>query len=279
MKSSFPAALIFGLLVAVPAFAAEKGKKPSGKKPSTVPGSSKMIVIPPPSDPAATGGQAPKLISSEMSGLDLRFFTTVVDAGRFQSYLVNLLKTRAQSDQIKALATALSSTQEQENNQIARLAAAKGWTVSIEPTAAQTAFGAALEKQAGADFDKAVLDKVISASKESVSAYETAGQSTDEEIKRFSEQMLPLSKEKLMLVERMTGAGKAASQLFRTGAPPKPAPAVPAPVAAPPQPPASTPKPYTGDTPPPITPPKPKAAPKPAATATPAPAATPAAKE
>ncbi len=63
--------------------------------------------------------------------------------------------------------------------QVTRLAGTKGWTVSAEPTAAQKAVGAALGKQQGAEFDKAVMDKVVAASQQSVSAYEDAGQSTD----------------------------------------------------------------------------------------------------
>jgi len=223
MKAPLSAVLAVCLTLALPAMAAEKKtKKPAGK-PSTLPPKSPMIVVPAPTDPAVTTGEAPKLITSEMSGKDLQFFTAAVEAGRVQAYLVELLTTKAESEQIKALGSALSSTQEQENKQITRLAGVKGWKVSTEPTAAQKSIGAALEKETGSHFDKAVMDKVAAASQQAVSAYEAAAQSTDTEIKIFAEQMLPLAQEKLRLVEKMTGAGKAAGQLFRTGAPPKPA--------------------------------------------------------
>jgi putative membrane protein len=241
MKLTLSAALALTLLAATPAFAAEKSKS-AKKKSSARPPASKMIVIPPPSDPAIKDGQPPKLISSEMSGQDLLFFTTVVDAGRVQALLVDLLKNKAHSEQIKELASMLALTQEKENIQVARLAATKGWTVSTEPTAAQKTLGATLEKHQGPDFDKAVMDKVVVASQQSVSAYESAGQLTDAEIKKFSEQILPLARERLLLVQRMTGAGKAANQLLRGGSSPKPEP-------------GSAPKPAT-DAPPLIIPPK-----------------------
>ena len=238
MKVSLSAAFAVCLTLALPIMAAEKKPKKSAGKPSTLPPKSPMIVVPAPSGPAVTTGETPKLITSEMSGKDLQFFTNVVEAGRLQAYLVELLTTKAESEQIKALGSALSSTQEQENKQITRLAGLKGWTVSAEPTAAQKSIGAALEKEKGSHFDKAVMDKVAAASQQAVSAYEAAAQSTDLDIKTFAEQMLPLAQEKLRLVEKMTGAGKAAGQLFRTGAPPKPAtgsatPATPKPVPPP----------------------------------------------
>ncbi len=241
MNHTLSAALILSLTVVAPTFAA--GKAPR-KTPSTLPPTSKMIVVPP-VDPAPPGTPPQKLLSSEMSGQDLQFFTTVVEAGRFQAYLVDMLKTKAQSEQIKALAGALSDTQGQENKQVVRLAAAKGWPVSAEPTATQTAVGVELEKLSGAEFDKAVMDKVVAASEQSFHAYEGAAQSTDKEIKSFAEQMLPLAREKVQLVEKMTGAGKGASQLFRTGAPSKPVP-------------AGTPKVESGTTPSAIIPSKPK---------------------
>jgi putative membrane protein len=244
MKRSLPVALALSLALVAPGFAAEKKSKKRTGPPSTLPPTSPMIVVPPAPDAAVKSSEPAKLISSEMSGKDLLFFTNAVDAGRLQAYLVGLLQARAESEKIKAVGAALAGTQEEENKQITKLAALKGWTVSTEATPAQKSAGAALEKLSGADFDKAVMDKVIAASQQSVSAYEAAVQSTDPDIKNFSQQMLPLAQEKLQLSERMTGAGKAAGQLFRTGAPPKaapgatpsatkPAPAKSAPVATP----------------------------------------------
>jgi len=235
MKRILPVALAISLAVAVSALAAEKAsKKNASATPPTVPPTSKMISVTP-ADPNSQGSEPGKLISSEMSGQDLQFFTSVVDAGRTQSFLIDLLKTKGKSERLKALSAALADAQAQENKQVARLAAAKGWPVSTEPTPAQRAIGAQLEKQAGPDFDKEVMDKVIAATQESVAAYEAAAKSADKDIKTFSEQMLPVAREKLELVQRLTGAGKEASKLLRQGEPPKVTPAVgasPAPGAA-----------------------------------------------
>jgi predicted outer membrane protein len=236
MNRPLTATLVLCFSLAASGFAAEKKTRKSTKKPRSVPPQSKMIVIPPPTDPAITSGETPKLISSEMSGKDLQFFTAAVEAGRGQAYLVNLLQARAESAQIKSLGEALAATQEEENRQITRLAGIKGWQVSTEPTAAQKKIGAELEKQTGSDFDKAVMDRLIAASQRSVTAYEAAASSSDADIQSFASQMLPVAQEKLRLAEKMTGAGKAAAKFFRTGTPEAVAP-------------GSTPKPI----PPPIT--------------------------
>ncbi len=91
--------------------------------------------------------------------------------------------------------------------------------MSLEPSAAEKKEGAELDKQTGANYDKAAMDKIGAASRQTMSAYQDAVQSADPEIKRFASQMLPLAEEKRHLVEKMTGAGsKAAAQLFRHGA-------------------------------------------------------------
>lgn len=229
MNRHLPPAFVLCFALAASGLAAEKKSKPASGKPSTVPSKSPMIVIPPP-DAVVTDSAPRKLISSEMSGRDLQFFTTAVEAGRLQAYFVDLLKTSGDSAQIKALGEALSVTQQEENKQIARLASLKGWTVSIAPTGAQIKAGEELSKLSGSHFDKAVMDKILAASQEVAKAYEAAGQSTDADIQIFARQMLPLARERQQIIEKMTGAGsKAAGQLFRTN----PTPKIPAPAAKP----------------------------------------------
>lgn len=230
MKTSLAVAVFLTLAGPFGTFGAEKPTVPPKKE--LVP-----AIIPPVSDPTNARKEPTKLITSEMSGRDLQFFKAAVDAGRLQAYLVELLKDKAVSDQIKALGGALAATQEQENKQIARLAEAKGWAVSMEPTAKERAFGVKLQKEDSASFDKAIMDKVVASAQQAVSAYETAAQSEDKEIKEFGTQMLPLAQEKLKYAEKMTGADKSATQLFRKTVPSSPTPApsstpTPAPAAS-----------------------------------------------
>lgn len=245
MKTPLLAFTLCLVLAAGSEAAKKRGRRPGT---STVPPQSKMIVIPPlPAIPQvrdrADGGS--ELITTDIGGLDLQFFTTSIETGTMIAMLGELAKTRAEASVIKDIGSALANTQADENRQLVRLAALKGVVISNEAPARQTAATTELDQLTGSNFDKACMDRIIAASKESVAAYENAVASKDSDIKGFSEQMLPISKEKLRLAEKMTGAGtKAAKALFRTGAKPTGAPVVPpapdapqpaAPVVAPPK--------------------------------------------
>ncbi len=91
-------ALVLGLALAMPAQAADKKSKTPSGTPSTLPPTSPMLAVPKADATDSTGQQPGQLISSEMSGRDLQFFTTVVAAGREQAYLADLLRTKASSD-------------------------------------------------------------------------------------------------------------------------------------------------------------------------------------
>lgn len=224
------------LALAADAVAATQRRRKPGT--STVPPKSNMIVLPalPPiplvRDKAPGGSE---LITTDIGGRDLQFFTASIETGLLVVSLGELAKTRAEAGAIKDVGSALANTQTEENKQLVRLAALKGVTLSTDAPPQQTAVTEELGKLTGSHFDKACMDKIIAASKESVAAYEGAAQSKDGDIKGFSEQMLPISKEKLRLAEKMTGAGaKAAKALFRTGAKPAvPPAATPTPVALP----------------------------------------------
>jgi len=212
MKHSLSAALLLSLALAMPGLAAKKKKS---TEQSTLPPTSPMLVVPPPD---STDSNSTKLISSEMSGRDLEFFTKVSDAGREEAYFVDLLKKSASSDVIKKLADALNAAQSEENMHIAKLASQKGWSLSLAPTAAQKKAGEEIEKLSGSNLDKAAMDRIVAASNEALGAYQEATHSSDTQIKTFAAQMIPLAEEKRHLVEKMTGAGaKAANQLFRHG--------------------------------------------------------------
>jgi len=240
MKYPLSTALILSLALAGSTLAAtRKSKKPAGT-PSTLPPTSPMLVVPKPDGSATDEGTANKIISSEMTGRDLEFFTKAVDAGREQAFYVGLLKKNASSEIIKKLADALTSTQNEENMHLAKLAGQKGWTVSLEPTTQEKKVGDEIGKLSGSNFDKAAMDRVVTASNVALNAYQNAAQSTDAQIKNFAAQMLPLAEEKRHLVEKMTGAGaKAANQLFRHSGAPQgtpaetPEPSTPEPQATP----------------------------------------------
>jgi hypothetical protein len=264
----------------MPGLAADKKKKPTAT-PSTLPPTSPMLAVPPPD--ASAENQDGKLISSELSGRDLDFFTKATETGRRQAYFVGLLKIRGSTAQIKSLADSFNQTQEEENTLLAALATRKGLTISLDPTAALVMEGTELNKLTGADFDNAVLAKVAEAGQQSGGIFQDAVSSTDPGIKKFAAQMLPIAEQKRHILEKMAGKGTKLVPAFRSdSATPPPATPVatptpkgkshrtPAPKTTPPA--KSTPP--ASPTPAPATP-GPTPSSTPAATATPAGPATP----
>ena len=243
MKTKLAAFTLCLTLAAASDAASKKGRSAGA---GTLPPKSKMIVMPPlPPVPQVAERPVGALITTDIGGRDLEFLTSSVESGLLVAALGELAKARAESGAIKDVGSALANTQADENKQLIRLAALKGVKLSAEPPAQQAALTDELGKLTGSVFDKACMDKIILISKDAVAAYEGAAESKDADIKNFSEQMLPISKEKLRLAEKMTGAGmKAAKALFRTGAkPPAATPAVvtpsaPAPAPIPPPTPA-----------------------------------------
>ncbi len=229
MKTTLCALTLCLALAAAADAATRKGRRPGT---STLPPKSKMIVMPPlPPIPQVAERPVGELITTDIGGRDLQFLTTAVENGLLVAAFGELARTRAESSAIKDVGSALANTQADENKQLIRLAALKGVLLSTEPPAVQARLTGELDKLTGSNFDKACMDRIIVISKEAVTAYEGATESRDADIKSFSEQMLPISKEKLRLAEKMTGAGtKAAKALFRTG--PKPA-GTPAPIVPP----------------------------------------------
>ena len=107
------------LLVATGTDAAtRRGRRPGT---STVPPKAKMIVlpalpaIPQVRDKADDGNE---LITTDIGGLDLQFFTTSIETGTMIATLGELAKTRAEAGVIKDIGSALAHTQSDENRPV-----------------------------------------------------------------------------------------------------------------------------------------------------------------
>ncbi len=212
--------------------------KPAGGTPGKTAPTSTAPVAAPPKTPAAAPAKTPAasatpvpakstaLISSDVSGRDLLFLTSAVENGRVQLYLGSLAKSRATTEQVKAMGAVLSETQADENQNLTRLAAMKGVNIPAGDSAAKKALAKKLEALTGPKFDKALMDELVSANQRALSNYESAQQSKDSDIKSFVGVGLPMAKEKLLLANKMSGTSVRSDKVpgFRTNAAPPPAP-------------------------------------------------------
>lgn len=209
-----PTSLLLAALLVTPA-AFASSRKAGGKKPS-YPGIIQMNPPGAPTSPAADG----KLISTEVSGLDLRFLRSASEAGLLLAYLSELAKTKGFTESVKKLSSAIEATQTEENEKLGQLAARKGVSVATDTAALRSQLVADLEALDGLKFDKVVLDQFLAVNRQSVSAYEAGVGSDDADIKAFVTQMLPVAKARLHLTSKMAGAPSATlGPQFRTSAP------------------------------------------------------------
>jgi len=208
-------------------------KTAEAPKPATTP-APKSAEAPKPKTPS--GGETaaaspPALITSDLGGRDLLFLTSALDHGQTLVYLSDLAKSKAETEQVKAVGDVLSSTQVEENKMLARLATMKGITLSATEAATKKKLAAKLDKLTGPKLDKALMEEIIATSEKAVSTFEVAAQTKDADIKAFVDRGLPMAKEKLLIVNKVTGNAPRTDKTpgFRTSAPapesPEPKPA------------------------------------------------------
>ncbi len=209
--------------VATPAAAAKSpAPAPVATTPATPQGAPPPVATPAPATPSPGGvGKNTALISSDISGRDLLFLTSAIENGRVQLYLGDLAKTRAATEQVKAMGDVLSSTQADENKKLSRLAGMKGITIPEAEPAAKKSLAKKLESLTGPKFDKALMEEIVAANQRALSNYESAQQTKDSEIKSFVGVGLPMAKEKLLLVNKMSGTSVRSDKVpgFRNNAP------------------------------------------------------------
>jgi predicted outer membrane protein len=229
------------LALAAGAEAAPKKRKPGT---STLPPTSKMIVLPT-LPPVPKVGERPvgEIITTEIGGRDLLFLTNALQSSLVMATLSDLAKNQAESSTIKDVGQTLSKSQREENEQLVRLASLKGVALSTETPEQVSKMTDELAVLTKSNFDKGYMDKIVAATQDSVAAYKIGVESKDSDIKGFATTMQSIVEIKLGFVQQLTGAGtKAAKALFRTGpAGGAPTPAVTAPASTPP--PSATPAP------------------------------------
>lgn len=221
MKHTLPLVLILGLMA--PAGA----KEPQKKTRSTVPGPYPSIIK---IEPARGADQevSKRIIQSELGGREMQFLQVANRTGNEQSALIELAKTKGASDQVKAVAEALSSTLAAESKEVGRIAKTKDVMLSpVGPT-----FSEELSPLSGAKFEKAWIERLMAVNESAVTAYELGAKAEDVEIRSFAEKMLPVAQARLQMANRL-GGRSIAPKAGSSSAPDASTPNRPQPIAPP----------------------------------------------
>jgi predicted outer membrane protein len=222
MKMTTPRLLLLTAAALLPftGAAATKSKEGGGKG---LPPKFGGLIQPLPETP---GEPHPGLITSELLGKDLEFLTNTIELGRVQSWLVKMAQEKAETPEVRSLGGALSEIQADENKFVAKLAAAKGVVVPSAgaPVGEEKKISATLTRLSGSKLEKALLEEIVAAAQKSVSQYEVGLKSSDADIKRLAEQMLPAAKGRLQFASKASGRAQDTSDKpnFRTGSTPAP---------------------------------------------------------
>ncbi len=197
---------IFPLCAAVMAANALTAESAQPKPRATpAPFSAPTSVIP----PTADAGDPPRVWTADLGGRDLRFLAEAAEHGLAQIFLGELGKTRGEGDKLKAVAALLLTTQQQENDKLVRLGAGKGVTLGASEAAGQKGLAKKFEKLTGQQFDRLWFDEMIALNQRAIATYEIGVASNDTEIKSFAEKALSLAREKLLVMQKVSGVAPA----------------------------------------------------------------------
>jgi putative membrane protein len=137
-----------------------------------------------------------------LSKADKAFVMEAYAGGLAEIRFGRLAKTKATEPEAKTLAERLIEDHRKANEELKKMAEAKGIATPTEPGAEAQAVYKMLEKKEGSQFDKNFAENAVKDHKKDISAFEKIAKETkDEDLKAFVEKTVPVLKEHLALAK------------------------------------------------------------------------------
>ena len=181
--------------------------------------------------PEATAPQAPRTVPSAnrpaagttgISEGDRKFVAQAVSSGMAAVEITKHTMDKAASAEVQKMAAHLHKDHTHANQELLRIAAQKGMNVPSAPSDDKRAEIDKLQALNGAYLDRAVIDKLAAAHRDSIKRYERqAKDGADADLKAFAAKTVPTLREHLKMVEGIKAAAA------------EPAPPAPAKIVAP----------------------------------------------
>lgn len=141
---------------------------------------------------------------SSLNSADEKFIKKTGEAGMAEVKLATLGTQKAERADVKEFATMLVTDHTKVNEELAKLAQAKGVELSAVITPAAAATFQSLEKESGKDFDNTFLTQMEKSHKASIAAFEDAGKdAADSEVRSWASNTLPTLKTHLTKVQEL----------------------------------------------------------------------------
>jgi len=133
---------------------------------------------------------------------DRAFVETAASAGLAEVAITKHAMDKAASGDVKKLAEHLNKDHSQANQELARIASAKGIPVPVSPESEKRAEVEQVSALSGAELDRTVLTKLDQSHRASIKLFEReASEGSDPELKAFAAKTLPTLREHLKMVE------------------------------------------------------------------------------
>jgi putative membrane protein len=160
--------------------------------------------LPPKAGPAANASIGPKVpaAAAGASETDRRFVEQATSAGMAAEEITRHAMSTAASADVKKLAQRLHADRLRVNQELARIATAKGMTLPPAPADDKGAGVEKLHAPNSDERDRAVLDKLAESHRESIDLFERAArQGADPALKAFADKTLATLREHLRMIE------------------------------------------------------------------------------
>lgn len=176
---------------------------------------------------SATGGQAAPMAqpgtgtrnlpdkSQKIARGDRRFIERVAGSGMFEVQVAQLAAAKATDANVKSYASMLVDHHTAANNELVRIANARGVELPAAPPRGLRRDIEKLGKKSGAEFDRDFVREVgIKAHEKDIKAFEDARKDVkDPELKAFVDKTLPSLRDHLAAAQKLPQSGKNASAM------------------------------------------------------------------
>ncbi len=180
----------------------------------------------PGSGSSVTGGQAAPMAQpgagtrnapaqARLARGDRKFIEQAAGSGMFELQVAQLAAAKAQDGNVKSFAGMLVDHHTAANNELTKIANAKGVELPAAPPRAKRRAIEKLGKKSGDEFDRAfVRDVGIAAHEKDIRMFEKASKDVkDAELKAFVDKTLPTLREHLAAAEKLPQSGKNAAAM------------------------------------------------------------------
>lgn len=205
MQQRFIAApVLLALALALPAAHAQGGAGTSmtggQAAPAVQPGTGTRNT-PPPSHKIARG--------------DRKFIESAANSGMFEVDIAQLAASKATDPQVRSFANMLVDQHTAANNELVKIANARGVELPPAPRHSLRSEVDKLGKKTGAEFDRDFVRQVgIKAHEQDIKTFEKAGKDVkDPELRAFAQKSLPMLREHLAAARKLPGSGQNAAAM------------------------------------------------------------------